>query len=470
MVSSIVWTFCKLYWPFGPRTNFVFWGKFCKALRCVDIPPTEGTPAKVVMPLTGIEPVTPAMELFIVTGGVEDITAAVSVILGEILEFLLSILAILFRNDAWKPVAPEVNFSGEIVEDIVWPEVGNPGLTMAGGGEEQLLSSPLVKELNNSDILSLSTGKLPSLFAESFCKDSKSWDICASASAVSWLNWDLNTGGGGPLRPNEVEAKAAAEAWAKGWVGSFGGPRSRGVGKPIVGVLLRQYSFGKLTALVPNVEKSKCSGCKIGSWVFSKKALSSFRDRKRLPVGPMMKTSYLPADAPLFRWETFRCHPGGNRSSSNKTFRFGSGGFRDRFGETWEVVDEAIATEVTTALGAVEAAEVTDPVGNDTTAEAGWPMTAGAVGRPPTGAAVPIRFPEAVKRGVEPPVIFNPWVKPSPDKVYKMKDLSNKWDISAERLTVDSKVKISKYFLMSLKKDPWKNYRLCQNWRLSIKS
>ena len=50
-------------------------------------------------------------------------------------------------------------------------------LDIEGGGEEQLLSSPPVKELNNSDIFSLSTDKFAILFLESFCNDSKSCEI-----------------------------------------------------------------------------------------------------------------------------------------------------------------------------------------------------------------------------------------------------------------------------------------------------
>ena len=59
----------------------------------------------------------------------------------------------------------------------------------------------------------------------------------------------------------------------------------------------------------PNVEKSKSSGLSLVSPVFSKKVFSSFRDRNLLPLGPMMKTSYRPAEAPLFLWETFLCQP-----------------------------------------------------------------------------------------------------------------------------------------------------------------
>ena len=66
----------------------------------------------------------------------------------------------------------------------------------------------------------------------------------------------------------------------------------------------------------PNVEKSKSSGFSLVSPVFSKKVFSSFRDRNLLPLGPMMKTSYRPAEAPLFLWETFLCQPWGRVSSS----------------------------------------------------------------------------------------------------------------------------------------------------------
>merc|ERR1719242_906680 len=55
----------------------------------------------------------------------------------------------------------------------------------------------------------------------------------------------------------------------------------------------------------PNVEKSKSSGFSLVSPVFSKKVFNSLRDRNLLPLGPMMKTSYRPAEAPLFLWETF---------------------------------------------------------------------------------------------------------------------------------------------------------------------
>ena len=44
---------------------------------------------------------------------------------------------------------------------------------------------------------------------------------------------------------------------------------------------------------VPKVEKSKSSGFKAFSPVFSKNAFSSFRERNRFPAGPIMKTSYL---------------------------------------------------------------------------------------------------------------------------------------------------------------------------------
>ena len=35
------------------------------------------------------------------------------------------------------------------------------------------------------------------------------------------------------------------------------------------------------------------------------------RDLNLLPVGPMMNTSYLPAEAPLFLWDTFLFQPNG---------------------------------------------------------------------------------------------------------------------------------------------------------------
>ena len=41
----------------------------------------------------------------------------------------------------------------------------------------------------------------------------------------------------------------------------------------VVFLFLAWYSFGRLTSFVPKVEKSKCSGCKTVSPVFSKKAL-----------------------------------------------------------------------------------------------------------------------------------------------------------------------------------------------------
>ena len=52
---------------------------------------------------------------------------------------------------------------------------------------------------------------------------------------------------------------------------------------------------------VPKVEKSKSSGSNELLPVFSMYALSSLRERNRLPVGPIMKTSYRPAEAPDFR-------------------------------------------------------------------------------------------------------------------------------------------------------------------------
>lgn len=83
---------------------------------------------------------------------------------------------------------------------------------------------------------------------------------------------------------------------------------------------------------LPNVEKSKSSGLSWVSCVFSKKLLSSFRDRNLLPVGPMMNTSYRPAEAPLFLWDTFLCHPEGKVSSSNSGVLLGSAAVRDLAG------------------------------------------------------------------------------------------------------------------------------------------
>lgn len=60
------------------------------------------------------------------------------------------------------------------------------------------------------------------------------------------------------------------------------------------------FTAGTLGLLRPNVEKSKSSGFSDVSPCFSKKLLSSLRDLNLFPVGPMIKTSYLPADAPLF--------------------------------------------------------------------------------------------------------------------------------------------------------------------------
>ena len=42
----------------------------------------------------------------------------------------------------------------------------------------------------------------------------------------------------------------------------------------------------------------------------------------------MMKTSYLPMEAPLFRCDTFRCQPDGSRSSTISGARFDEAGFR----------------------------------------------------------------------------------------------------------------------------------------------
>lgn len=82
---------------------------------------------------------------------------------------------------------------------------------------------------------------------------------------------------------------------------------------------------GPLGLFLPKVEKSKSSGLSVVSPVFSKKFLSSFLDLNLFCVGPMMKTSYLPADAPLFLCDTFLCHPCGSVSSSNKGVLLGSG-------------------------------------------------------------------------------------------------------------------------------------------------
>jgi len=87
---------------------------------------------------------------------------------------------------------------------------------------------------------------------------------------------------------------------------------------------------------LPNVEKSKSSGFSLVSPVFSKKLLSSLRERNLLPVGPMMNTSYRPAEAPLFLWETFLCHPEGSVSSSNKGVLLGSAAVLDLAGALGE--------------------------------------------------------------------------------------------------------------------------------------
>lgn len=92
------------------------------------------------------------------------------------------------------------------------------------------------------------------------------------------------------------------------------------------------HSFICITFVLflPNVEKSKSSGFSDNSPVFSKKAFNSFLDLNRLPEGPMMNTSYLPAEAPLFRWDTFLCQPWGSVSSSINGVLLGSVGCRLR--------------------------------------------------------------------------------------------------------------------------------------------
>ena len=85
-----------------------------------------------------------------------------------------------------------------------------------------------------------------------------------------------------------------------------------------------------MVLFLPNVEKSKSSGFSDVSPVFSKKAFNSFLDLNRFPLGPIIKTSYLPAEAPLFRCETFLCQPWGNVSSSMSGVRLGSVGWRLR--------------------------------------------------------------------------------------------------------------------------------------------
>ena len=72
-----------------------------------------------------------------------------------------------------------------------------------------------------------------------------------------------------------------------------------------------KYILLTLGLFRPKVEKSKSSGLSLVSPVFSKNVLSSLRDLNLLPVGPMMKTSYLPAEAPLFLWDTFLFQPNG---------------------------------------------------------------------------------------------------------------------------------------------------------------
>ena len=71
-------------------------------------------------------------------------------------------------------------------------------------------------------------------------------------------------------------------------------------------------TFCCIGLLRPNVEKSKSSGFSVFSPVFSKKLLSSFLDRNLFPDGPMINTSYLPAEAPLFLCDTFLFQPDGS--------------------------------------------------------------------------------------------------------------------------------------------------------------
>ena len=193
----------------------------------------------------------------------------------DLSEAVLVGVAIEFKNEAWNPEVPEV--IGGILDELLEFFVSefNVGLTKVGGGEE--LESSFVKELNNSDIFSLSTDKFPSLLVGAFCKDSSNWEICASASAVSRLSWDLKTG-------VLVLGPALVIGLNLGIAGSVATVIE-------LGLDLLAYSLGKLMTLAPHVVKSKCSGCKTVSPVLSKKALSSFLDLKRFPVGPMMKTS-----------------------------------------------------------------------------------------------------------------------------------------------------------------------------------
>ena len=79
---------------------------------------------------------------------------------------------------------------GKWLSQIKWP------LAIPGGGDEQLLSSPVIEfEIwNNSDIFSSTFGIWKLFEEESFLRESKSDEIVASASAVSRLNWDLYWG------------------------------------------------------------------------------------------------------------------------------------------------------------------------------------------------------------------------------------------------------------------------------------
>ena len=205
-------------------------------------------------------------------------------------------LVILFKKDAWKPVTPEVLILEALDVDGLAVRLG--GLTMVGGGDEQLLSSP-GKELKSILLISSLSGVKIFLLELPFCKDSKSWEIWASASSVSRLSWDLKTGGTAPDDVAALDDPAEATTLDVG-------PPTMGVSFGIPGSISVSgffwYCFGKAEiTLVPKVEKSKCSGVKTFSPVFSKKAFNSFRERNLFPVGPMMKTSYLPAEAPLFR-------------------------------------------------------------------------------------------------------------------------------------------------------------------------
>ena len=56
------------------------------------------------------------------------------------------------------------------------------------------------------------------------------------------------------------------------------------VGLLVVFLFLAWYSFGRLTVFVPKVEKSKCSGCKTVSPVFSKNALKKTKNSINISV------------------------------------------------------------------------------------------------------------------------------------------------------------------------------------------